>query len=180
MNKKRDAFGGLPSLPHPYKEAPLEIEEVPQSSALLDISSTPKTRGNRRGACSLNVLPTIEQTPCRGPSKLPLSDPNVLWGLNRQDESAPAPMAVLKVEYPVKLTTTSISDPINLGTPLQAGPRFQGQGSSGQGIQDTPVKGLKATPATALRASTLSPVGKENDECIYERLGWDDDVDELM
>lgn len=89
-------------------------------------------------------------------------------------------MAVLKAEYPVKPITTSISDAINLGTPSQAGPRVQGQGSSGQYIQDTPVKGLKATPVPALRASTLSLVGNENDECIYERLGWDDDADELM
>lgn len=89
-------------------------------------------------------------------------------------------MAVLKAEYPVKLTTTSISDPINLGTPSHPVPQFQGQGASGQRIQDTPVKGLKATPVAALRSSTLSLVGNENDECIYERLGWDDDADELM
>lgn len=179
-NKKRDVYHGLSSLRHSYQEALPEIEEVPPSSALREISSTPRARGNRPGACNLNVLPKIEQTPCRGPSKLVRSYPNESFTPNRQIESRPPPMAVLKSEYPVKLTSTSISDAANLETPSKAGPRIQGQGSSEQGIQDTPVKGLKAAQVTALRTSTLSLLGNENDECIYESLGWDDDADGLI
>lgn len=89
-------------------------------------------------------------------------------------------MAVLKSEYSVKLTSTSISDAGNLETPSKASPRIQRQGSSEQGIQDTPVKGLKPAQVTALRTSTLSLLGNENDECIYESLGWDDDAGGLI
>lgn len=167
--KGRDVFGGLSSLPYPYMEAPPETEEV------HEIASTPMTRGKRPEACHLNVLPTIEQTPCRGPSKIirPLS-------LKLQNESGPPPVAVLREEYPFKLTTTLISDTGNHGTPSKASPCIQGWGSSKQGIQDTPVKGLKAAQVAALGTSTSSFVGNENDECIYKSLGWDDDADELM
>lgn len=178
-NKKRDVYRDLSSLPHSYHEALPGLEEVPQSSALQEISSTPRTRGNRPGGRNLNVLPTVEQTPCRGPSKLVRCYPNVPSSLIRQNESGPPPMAVLK-EYPVKLATTLIPDAANLGTPSQTGAQIQGPGSSGQGIQETPVKGLKTARVAALRASPLSVVENENDECIYESLGWNDEVDELM
>lgn len=179
-NKKRDVYRDLSSLPRSYQEALPEIEEVPQSSALKEISSTPRTRGSRARGRNLNVLPTVEQTPCRGPSKLVRCYPNVSSSLNGQNESGPAPMAVLKEEYPVKLTTTLIPDAANLETFSQTSPQIQGQGFSGQGIQETPVKGLKTAPVPALRASPSSIVGNENDECIYKSLGWDDEVDELM
>lgn len=87
-------------------------------------------------------------------------------------------MAVLKAEDPVKLTTTSVSDAASLGTPSKADPRIQMQGSSCQGKQDTPIKGLKTAQVMPCASSSL--VGNENDECIYQRLGWNDDADELM
>lgn len=177
-NKKKNVFDGLSSAPHSYKEPPLEIEDVPPSSALREISSTPRTRENRPGACNLNVLPTVEQTPCRGPSKLVRYYPNLSSTLNQQNESGPPPTAVLKAEDPVKLTTTSISDAASLGTPSKADPRIQMQGSCCQGKQNTPIKGLKTAQVMPC-ASSSSLVGNENDECIYQRLGWDD-ADELM
>lgn len=171
-NKKRDVFGDPSSLPYSH------IAEVPPSSALHRVISTPRIR-NGPGACQPTVQPTIEQTPCRGSSKLVKFYPNVSSSLKRQNELVPSSAAVLNANYPGELRNTSISDAPNLETPLKADSWTHGQGSSSQEIPDTPVKSLKTAQVTALRASTSSLAGKENDECIYERLGWDD-ADELM
>ncbi|MCJ1461553.1 hypothetical protein MMC07_000150 [Pseudocyphellaria aurata] len=172
VKKKRDAFGDPSSLPYSH------VAQVPPSSTAHKVISTPRIH-NGPGACHPNVQPTIEQTPCRGSSKLVKFYPNLSSSLKRQNELGPAPVAVLNAKHSGKMTTTSISDAPNLETPLKADSWTHGQGSSSQEIPATPVKGLTTAQVTALRASKSSLPGKENEECIYESLGWND-PDELM
>lgn len=172
--RQHDVRSGFPSRPQSYLP---EIDEVPPSSALRVISSTPRLRANKSVARNPSTLPTIEQTPTRNPSKV-IKYWNGFPGANVQSKlSSPTnlPLSDLAFKLPTTLKSSNNDSLRTPSKPLFLKPKHE---TSDQRIQQTPVKNLKVPQA--VRDFTSSPAGNENDASIYQRLGWDDDADELL
>lgn len=175
--RQRDVISGLPSLP---QSVLLEIDEAPPSSALRVISSTPRLRANKPGLRNQNTLPTIEQTPSRGPSKVLKFYSNAGLGANILVKPSSINLPLPVPDLALKSTTTAkSSNSGSLRTPSKSAPLIQRYEFSDRGIQETPVKNQKV-PQRAQDSKDISSAGNENDISIYQRLGWDDDADELL
>lgn len=133
------------------------------------------------------LLPNVEETPTRGPSKH--ADLNVA-----ADSAASVHMTstiVMKVNASASMQDTSqrlgyrrppyISD--GQATPSRkASTNLKGP-SPEPGVEVTPVKHLTSMSANIPRAhrEIESPsASNEAGVSIYKSLGWDDDIDELM
>ena len=158
-----------------------ERDEIPPSSAPRAASSTPTMRGESAGPRNAHILPTIEQTPSRGPSNLVMSCLNISSTTNLQNEPGPPPMPLLKQRYPSNpQAMTKTSNITSLETPSKHSLWIHRHDTFGQEIENTPINRSKALRSTTIKNTASSPIGNENDISIYKTLGWDDEGDEML
>ena len=199
-------LGGLPRLPRSSLAEPEELEAVPPSSdARIPSSSVrrpavpkfPNDEPRVPESVRKPSRPMIEQTPTRrssgsGRFSFIPHDGNLV----EEDElcqSSPElprlkpPLASFNLPGPILQRTASHLSPAALEThqqtPSKKLPPAPICAGRGRGIQETPVKASKTIDmhsgaVTKYPPSELEPV--DMDKSIYESLGWDDEVDELM
>ncbi|KAK0509818.1 hypothetical protein JMJ35_008212 [Cladonia borealis] len=182
-NRKGNPFALLPQIP-PLNATPSteDLENVPPSSVTRIPSSTkrlPSTSVDRTTQRLIDtLLPSIEQTPTRGPSKtlhraasssavttlaadIVQSSP-VGPGLKRPDINR-----MLSASYEPLSWATDIHE-----TPTKNRTTYLLDRAEEPVIEATPIQNLSTHKAP-------SPTMDERQRSIYASLGWDDDVDEL-
>lgn len=180
-NRQKDVFRGLPCRFQPYRANLPEVDEVPPSSALRFISATPNSCRSRLGGSQKSVLPTIEQTPSRGPSKHIRPCRNVSLSATQPDGLPPPVMTPTKPTHPTKPPATmNTNHGVSLGTGSKPNPFFQIHEGLHNELEDTPIKKGTTMPANTYSKPTPLVAGDENVRSIYENLGWEDEVDEAM
>ncbi|KAI4263694.1 MAG: hypothetical protein L6R42_001177 [Xanthoria sp. 1 TBL-2021] len=195
-NRRRDVYASQTSQLQKSAVIAEDVEEIPPSSCLRVPASTTKLLADPQAKSNSAeprryLLPTVEQTPTRGPSKF-----SKLNNISNASPSA-AKQAItttsswlMAAEPQLSIPDTSRKHAYQLpssrsgvqGTPSRrtsTGPKGSLPRS---GIESTPVKSSKTVSANLAVISnniTSSPMPKGGDVSIYESLGWDD-VDELM
>ncbi|KAL8989070.1 MAG: hypothetical protein Q9177_001957 [Variospora cf. flavescens] len=192
VNRRKDVFARHQPRPLPSSAMQQGVEEEFPSSCTHVPASTIKARedtvvegavGNARQA----FMPAIEQTPTRGPSKYAqLGRAAVREGIVQR-----TPSSVKKVDGLVSIQD-SMQRPGYRGPPglsaVLATPSGKASMISRGNLplthcESTPMKGLASMSANVRRGSKemeVSPASNEADGSIYKRLGWDDEVDELL
>lgn len=211
-NRQKDVYGGLlPFASQSQQEPPLpEINEIPPSSALRTISSTPRNGVQD----SRPTAATVEQTPCRAGSKL-ASGSRFLDMSSSADHhhrhhqfeqpGLPSPMtSLLKPKYALNSSSShttimksssdffaSLETPSKLTSQVKVIHTDADLGRQ-ETIQSTPIsKRLQSnnnnknnknnTPLRPIQNPGRSPSGGTNNEIsIYKTLGWDDEIDDLL
>ncbi|KAL8835303.1 MAG: hypothetical protein Q9170_003389 [Blastenia crenularia] len=195
-NRRRDVFSGLHSQSLQAAAVQEELEEIPSSSCALVPASTMKARtdeimGRQLDTTLQRLMPSVEQTPTRGPSKFAQVD--IAAKLRLAPESIEStPSSIARAKYAMSVQDTC-QKPGYLKptwtTDVQATPSRKASIAGLDGnlprpdVESTPMKQLKCVSTKIPRASydlAPSPAPDEGDESIYTSLGWDDDVDELM
>ncbi|KAL8803568.1 MAG: hypothetical protein Q9200_006149 [Gallowayella weberi] len=195
-NRRRDVYASQPSQLQKPVVMQEEAEEIPLSSCTRVPASVVKTpagvqvgRGSamsRRG-----LMGTIEQTPTRRPSKLSRTNGMRKANLDTAEQAiAATPSSVRTARHPASVlessqTTADQPLPESFGvrgtlarkasTGLETRPAWPA-------VEGGPVKPLGSVSANVAGMSknmTSSPIQKA-DPSIYQSLGWDDDVDELL
>lgn len=207
-NRQKDVYGGLlPFASQSQQKPPLpEINEIPPSSALRTISSTPRDGVQN----SRPTAATVEQSPCRAGSKLVSSSRFLDMSSSSADRhhhhqseqpGLPSPMmSLLKPKYALNssLSHTTIMKSssdffASLETPSKPNSQVKVIHTDAdlgrqEIIQSTPrSKRLQSnnnnnnnTPLSPIQNPGCSPSGSKNEISIYKTLGWDDDIDDLM
>lgn len=192
-NRQKDVFGVDASrLPQSFSgvTVPVEPDLIPPSSGLRVPSTSSKIRvqsgvdpGLLRTAKP--ILPSVQQTPTRRPSKLARSfsqttrragDAIAFPPLNlkpdEKDEELRGPDRDSSPELP---HDSSISCAMTSNTSFTPIDRSHHQSA----IQENPAKSAEITKAFAQPPCSL-PENHQQSRSIYESLGWDDDIDEHM
>ena len=188
--RHQDVFASVPRLPRGQVASRVvgQVDEVPPSSASKITDSAEKARNPSALTSDCpqqryeSILPAIEQTPSRGPSKLLGRPPTVGFSLiGNHDTSVDYPETDEAGSKPQKAAVEMFSSKScssdTPGTPSKARTVESNQAT----VQATPDKVIdsadssKVLPAIALAPTTLRAPG----ESIYASLGWDDDFDEL-
>lgn len=204
-NRQKDVYGGmLPFASQSQQEPPLpEINEIPPSSALRTVSSTPRN-GDQN---SRPTAVTVEQTPCRAGSKLAsssrfldLSSSSADHHHQLEQPGLPSPMmSLLKPKYALNSSSShtaimkSSSDFFaSLETPSKPTSQVKVIHTDAdlgrqETIQSTPIsKRLQSNnnnniPLSPIQNPGRSPSGgTKNEISLYKTLGWDDDIDDLL
>ena len=193
VNRKRDAFAGLPRYAGQQSaDLPSEPEEIPPSSIVRVPSSIrrrPSASSRPRSTPSKNHLMLgIEQTPSRRPSKI--GGPAYLQPLPVSDVPSHSPHLDPNDHNRNRTDETLIPWPVVGGllekseiqkTPVKR-PFSALQSILGPQVEDTPMKARNV--GQLLRSTEVGQEGFVQDidpeRSIYEALGWDDDVDELV
>ena len=194
-NRKGNAFALLPQLPPLNAKASMEhLEDVPPSSVTRIPSATkrvPFTSVDRTTQRLIDtLLPSIEQTPTRGPSKIlhrgtsssavttlaadivqssPVGPGLKRPDINRMLSASYKPLSWAKDIYktPTKNRTTypfdRAEEPVIEATPIQ-----------NSSIHKAPSPAMDERQVDAPSSHSMEP-----QKSIYASLGWDDDVDEL-
>jgi hypothetical protein len=176
--------------PRPHSaSAATTLDEVPPSSVSRITGSVIKAHGSssfcQDGApwIGSNVLPSVEQTPTRGPTKL----------LGRPMSSSTAKAAGEgQMSYTRKLKSPEANPDLSLSFSLPPWPSKVQETPSKERtadhsfqqekrrIEETPSKPsvtIQDSPKTSAAATFFS--SQEQETSIYASLGWDDDADEL-
>lgn len=169
------------------------MDEVPPSSVSRISDSARKAHGSssfgKDGTRRIgsNVLPTIEQTPTRGPTKLlgrPMSNSTTVtagedWGhltprateLKPPDANPASFLSYSLPSWPSKVQET----------PSKGRTADDNVGREKCKVGATPSKHFQATKdSTDTSAAAAVSSSQEQETSIYASLGWDDDVDELL
>ncbi|KAL8799769.1 MAG: hypothetical protein Q9182_005635 [Xanthomendoza sp. 2 TL-2023] len=195
-NRRRDVYASqLSQLQKPIVVEE-EEEEIPLSSCTRVPASIVKpSAGSQVGRDSAmsrkRLMPTVEQTPTRRPSKLPRANGTRNANLDTVEEGiATTPSSVATARHPASVlesnqTTADQPLPENSGvreTPVRKASTGLKTGPAWPAVESCPVKPLGSVSANMAGMSknmTNSPISKA-DVSIYQSLGWDDDVDELL
>ncbi|KAL8910786.1 MAG: hypothetical protein Q9171_003965 [Xanthocarpia ochracea] len=195
-NRRRDVYATQAPQAQKSTVIPEEVEEIPPSSCIRVPASSikplpdpqAKTNSTRAREC---LMSTVEQTPTRGPSKL--SKSNIRFSANENfrkqlimatPSSATATgqsISVLdtsgKAAYQLPATRLGVEE-----TPSRRSSTGPKGGLPRSSIEDSPVAPLKTVSANVVGTSTSFTSSRipKGDVSIYESLGWDDDVDELV
>lgn len=205
-NRRKDVFGRHSRFPQASRAEPEELEAVPPSSDLRIPSSSVRRPAVPRFPSEgprlpLSITgpsqPSIEQTPsrrsagnCRFSNILHASDLVEEYELCQSSpellRSKPR-LATLSSPGPISQRTASHFSPataeIHQQTPFRKAPAVPLVVECGQGVQETPVKASKTIDIFSGAVTQHEPSGLEHvkmEKSIYECLGWDDDIDELM
>ena len=194
-NRQGNPFAPLPRFPPPNSTASVEeLEDVPPSSVTRIPSSTkrvPFTSGERTTQrLSNRLLPSIEQTPTRGPSKslhraasssavITLAAENVQSSPVCPVSKGPDMDRMLSASYEPLSWATDIHE-----TPTKNRTTYPFDRAEDPVIEATPVQILPtekaySAPLDDRQADVPSSHSKEPQRSIYASLGWDDEVDEL-
>ncbi|KAL8859416.1 MAG: hypothetical protein Q9178_004094 [Gyalolechia marmorata] len=195
-NRRRDVYATQATQAQKSTVISEEVEEIPPSSCIRVPASSikplpdpqAKTNSTRAREC---LMSTVEQTPTRGPSKLSRS--NIRFSANtnpRKQVIMATPSSAMAAGRLISVLNTSGKAAYQLPathlgveeTPSRRSSTGPKGGLPRSSIEDSPVAPLKTVSANVIGTSTSltsSPIPK-GDVSIYESLGWDDDVDELM
>ena len=192
-NRRRDVYATQASQAQKSTVISEEMEEIPPSSCIRVPASSikplpdPQATTRARGC----LMSTVEQTPTRGPSKLSksnirfsanaISRKQVIMATPSSATAAGQSISVLdtsrKAAYQLPATRLGVEE-----TPSKRSSTGLKGGLPWSSIGNSPVAPLKTVSANVVGTSTSltsSPIPK-GDVSIYESLGWDDGVDELM
>lgn len=182
VNRRKDIFSGVSGLSRKIDVVP-EAGEIPSFSAVEVISCTPKPTGELATKRSGQHLSTIhEQTPSRGPLKPIDSRFNLSSTGNRPEirgrlsGSARDAIPLLKKTDAKHLAAFS---PGPFRTPTKIRPIDPQQKHLHEGVEDTPIKNPRDALGTIQEKPTSINAENENNVSIYDRLGWNDIIDEL-
>ncbi|KAL8682202.1 MAG: hypothetical protein Q9186_001740 [Xanthomendoza sp. 1 TL-2023] len=196
-NRRRDVYVSQPSQLQKSMTMQVEPEEIPGSSCIRVPASIIKPPADVQvGSDSTmprkRLMPAIEQTPTRGPSKF--SRANVMRNGNldtAEEVIAATPSSVTTARRPASVLKRGqgrADQPLPesfgvQGTPSRRASTGLKTGLARSGIESSPVKPLgsvSANVAATSKTMTSAPIQKA-DPSIYQSLGWDDDdVDELL
>lgn len=184
VNRRKDVFSGLPRLPQPSQVVLPELEDIPPSSGLRVIASTPRVRANEINNRIQHRMPLVEQTPTRGSSKF--ARPITYTSLDVSQHNVTSQNFITPTKAQHSFNVPSMFDGIAFSSTNKSGKTtvanssILNEGNSSQGVQDTPLKVSVVQPAETLQQLPSSVKIDEGDRSIYEKLGWDDDIDELL
>lgn len=183
VNRRRDVFGHVSRQFNIASEA----DEIPSSSAVQEISCTPTARGN----CATNrpdqhLSTILEQTPSRAPLKLTYSRANL-----SSIGSGPkmnGRLSGMRSDGRDAIHLPNMPDARHLGpfpsgtliTPTKIRPIDPQRSNSHEGIKETPVRVSRNALRTIQERSSPINAVNENSMSIYDSLGWNDDIDELL
>lgn len=183
VKRHKDVLGGLPHLAQTSKELPQDQDDNPPSSSLRVIASTPGFGSNKTKSRGQHLARPIEQTPTRGPLKLGGSASCNFLDIPQIDVADRNNVTPVKLKHSSKLpsmmkdTAFSFTDGVaNLGM-IDAS--TSNQENSGLETQHTLLKVPMVLSGRGFQEPSSSMVVDENNLSIYERLGWDDDIDDL-
>lgn len=194
-NRQGNPFAPQPRLPPPNTATSVEeLEDVPPSSVTRIPSSTKRAlstsaeRTTQR--LSSRLLPSIEQTPTRGPSKslhraasssavIALAAENVQSSPVCLGSKRPNMDRMLSESYEPLSWATDVHE-----TPTKNRTTYPFDRAENSVIEATPVQILPteqaySAPLDDRQADVPSSHSKEPLRSIYASLGWDDEVDEL-
>ncbi|KAL8771184.1 MAG: hypothetical protein Q9209_003355 [Squamulea sp. 1 TL-2023] len=195
--RRRDVYASQTSRPQKSMVIEEDLDEIPPSSCIRVPGSLIKPWGELQMTGSstrppVHLMPTVEQTPTRGPCKFFRSNtmPNAIQHSAKQ-ASTTTPSSATVAGHSSSIPDTGRRPVEKLrsshlgvhGTPSKTTSTGTRGNLPRSGIEDTPTKQLKPVSANAVATSskiTSSPIPKGGDVSIYESLGWDDDVDELL
>ncbi|KAL8854590.1 MAG: hypothetical protein Q9221_000625 [Calogaya cf. arnoldii] len=181
-NRRRDVYASRTSQVQKSAVIPEDVEIAPSSCIRVPASSI-QAKSNSTEPWKY-LKPTVEQTPTRGPSKLARLN-------NRVNATPNAAKSAMTAEPQLSVLDTSRKHEYQLpsyrlnvqGTPSRrSSTGFKGSVPR-SGIENTPVKSSENVSANLAAISseiTSSPMPQGGNVSIYESLGWDDDVDELI
>ena len=195
-NRRRDVYSNQPSELHNAALAQQEPEEIPPSSCshvpASSVKQTEETITDSHLRPKRRLMPTIEQTPTRGPLKYTNPSDGVPRRLNLADgtgQRTPSTSKNSVVPASVLAAERKATDQLSLGpSGVQATPSRKPSINLRPiqptvGVKSTPTKPLRSVSGnlTAAKSSVMdSPASNGRSTSIYKDLGWDDDVDELM
>ncbi|KAL8782499.1 MAG: hypothetical protein Q9213_005338 [Squamulea squamosa] len=196
-HRRRDVYASQTSQAQKSVVVEEDLDEIPPSSCIRVPGSSVKPWGELQTTSSatrpaVHLMPTVEQTPSRGSCKFFRSNtmPNTIRHSAKQTITTTTSSAMVaghssslpdtsrrSVE---KIPSSHLGDH---GTPSKATSTSTNGNLLRSGIESTPMKQLKPVSANVVATRTRitsSPIPKGGDVSIYESLGWNDDVDELM
>lgn len=185
-NRQKDNFGSLPCLHRKGGTTLAEVEEIPPSSISRIPSSTAKDRRHlapdpreKEGPNSFG-LPTIEQTPTKGPLKFygrPSPFSAIRQQAGRSLQSCLKAPELLAGSTRSSLKSEWVSSERDIGSALSERCATEREVAPEEpGLQMTPP-GLNDTPNPAGESFQDS---SQEDINIYTRLNWDNDYDETL
>lgn len=189
-----DTLPDVIRFPRPKRaSAATSLDEVPPSS-VSRISDSARKAHESSSFCKdgkrlidSNVLPTIQQTPTRGPTKLlgcPLSfsttmaaSEDIVHLTPRATKSkSPEAKPALFLSYSLPSWPSRVQE-----TPSKARTADYDFRQEKHKIEATPSKPILSTKdSTNTSAAAALSSSQEQETSIYASLGWDDDVDELL
>ena len=199
-NRHKNVLGGRPRLPPSLLAESEGLEAVPPSSdAMVPLSSVRRPavprfpNGQPSIPRTLRKLsrPMVEQTPTRrlsGNGRFSfIADGGDLVEENELCQSSPElprhKPSLATLNSPGLISQRTASHKIHQQTPSRKASTIPVGLVGGRGIQDTPVKGSKmidicSGAVTQHLSSGSEPV--DTNKSIYESLGWDNELDELV
>ncbi|KAL8651241.1 MAG: hypothetical protein Q9210_003376 [Variospora velana] len=192
VNRRKDVFARHQPRPLPSSAIQQGVEEEPPYSCTHVPASTVKPRedavvGGAIGNARQAFVPTIEQTPTRGPSKYAhLGRVAVREGIIQRTPSSLKKVSGL-VSIQDSMQRSGYQGPPGLSavlaTPSRKASMISRDSLPLTHCEGTPMKGLTSMSANVRRGSReieVPPASNEADESIYKSLGWEDEVDELL
>lgn len=182
-NRQKDVYGGLPFASQSQGQPLPEINEIPPSSALRAISSTPRNRVQKSRPTA-----TIEQTPSRAGSKLARSSRLDMSSSNVENQiEQPGLTPMMSLQKPKYALNSPYTIMKSSNFPILETPSKPSQviihtiADLGEEIKSTPIKRLhNNTPLSPIQNPECSRSATKDEICIYKTLGWDDDIDDLL
>ena len=181
--RRRDVYASQTSQIQKRTMILSEVEGIPPFSCLNVPASATKLLPGLSNAANPRKywMPTVEQTPTRGPSKVAKMDNIPQPSQNAAESQITGEPSILdtsqKSEYSVPLYHSDVQ-----GTPSRRAMAGLKGSVPWSCIESTPVKPLRTVSANlgAMNDSIpYSPIPQGGDVSIYQNLGWDNDVDEL-
>ncbi|KAL9614859.1 MAG: hypothetical protein Q9167_000692 [Letrouitia subvulpina] len=165
---------------------PSGMSQIPRAPEALVVNSV--SRCIHEG-----LNPSVEQTPSRGPSKVSNLIIRHYSSLQASDPKGRASSSTDKVEQSLPLASSasdrSLKENFGLSevfrTPTKQRPPLSGSqpGNPEHDVENTPIQDMQALSNTENPNATdplIFPKGDRDEMSIYQRLGWDDDFNELM
>lgn len=184
VNRRKDVFSGLPHLPQASKAEIPELEDIPPSSGLRVIASTPRIRASGISNGGQPCMPLVEQTPTRGSSKFAKSIASASLGVSQHQKTTQTFITPTKLLHSLNIPSTTDRTAFSLTARVGKTPMtdssVSNEENSSQRVQDTPLKVSMAQPPKTSQQLPSSPIIDEGNRSIYEKLGWNDDIDELL
>jgi hypothetical protein len=188
VNRRKDVYGSLPGFSRTVAVAS-EPDEIPVSSAIRTVSCTPKVSNNTMNLPGRQLRAAHEETPTRGPLKLIKSRSSLPSNGNQQHivgRPPGTPSSARDIVPSTAMKDRPLLRPFplfphnNLTTPTKFHSNSSQRNNTHLGIDDTPMKVVKAPLGTRQEKLMLPHAVNENSVSIYESLGWNNDVDELF
>ena len=183
VSRRKDVFSGLPRFSQASTVLPPELEDIPPSSGLRVIASTPRMRASEINNRGSHHIPPVEQTPTRGPLKFARSISAASLDVSQHHVAAQCLITPTKPKHPFHIPNMTEGFTFSLANKVENTGKINSnipiEQNSSQEVQDTPIKALMARPEVNFQNLPSLPTADDGNKSIYEKLGWDD-VDDLL